>query len=214
MFYMHFRNRVLPNIVLKIALRKGQKSVLPSLTFFTMASFLSPEDIKRILRAIDAHREMRKGSQEPTPEDGWLKEMIRISVGTGLRREKLLNLRWADVDLKSKHLVVRSRKDFTLKSGTERAVPLRADALDTLQEISQARTPLDKEPAFIDSGGNVPRPRRVSERFKFYVSKAGLPDQEDLSLDLCRHTTASWLMAQGAPPQVFLELLGGSSREK
>ena len=55
-------------------------------------AFLKPDDIKRILRAIDAHREMREGEPGPTPQDQWMKGMIRVAVGTGLRRGELLNL--------------------------------------------------------------------------------------------------------------------------
>jgi integrase len=107
--------------------------------------------------------------------------MIRIAVGTGLRRGELLNLRWGDVDLDSGHLAVRNRDDFTAKNGNERTVPLRRDALETLQEMNEARTPLNNEPVFVDADGNVPKPDRVSKRFKFYVRKAKLSRREDLS---------------------------------
>jgi len=55
-------------------------------------AFLKPDDIKRILRAIDAHREMREGESGPTPQDQWMKEMICVAVGTGLRRGEFLNV--------------------------------------------------------------------------------------------------------------------------
>ena len=86
-------------------------------------AFLRPEDVKKLFRSIDAHRKMRENEPGPTPRDRWLKQMIHVAVGTGLRRGELLNLQWGDVD--AGRLVVRNREDFTAKSGDERTVPLR-----------------------------------------------------------------------------------------
>ena len=176
-------------------------------------AYLKPEDIRRILRAVDAHREIREGEPGPTPQDTWLKILIRVAVGTGLRRGELLNLRWGDVDLESGRLMVRNREDFTSKSGCERTVPLRGDALEALRAVREARSPLDDEPIFADANNQVPKPDRVSKRFKFYVRKAGLSNQERLSFHSCRHTTGSWLSMQGVPLRIISEILGHSSTQ-
>jgi site-specific recombinase XerD len=176
-------------------------------------AFLRPEDIERILRAVDAHRKMRDGEPGPTPQDEWIKQIIRVAVGTGLRRGELLNLRWGDVDLHAGRLVVRNREDFTAKNGHERVVPLAGDALDTLQAMHDARDPLDGAPVFVDAKNDVPKPDRVSKRFKFYVRKARLKHREELSFHSCRHTTGSWLSMQGVPLRVISEILGHSSTE-
>lgn len=176
-------------------------------------AFLRPEDVKRILRSIDAHRKMREQEPGPTPRDRWLKQMIRVAVGTGLRRGELLNLRWRDVDVEAGRLVVRNRDGFTAKNGNERTVPLRGDALDALREMYEARTPLDNEAVFVDANGDVPKPDRVSKRFKFYVRKAKLSDREELSFHSCRHTTGSWLSMQGVPLRVISEILGHSNTQ-
>jgi integrase len=176
-------------------------------------AFLRPGDVKRLLRSIDAHRKMREGEPGPTPRDTWLKEMIRVAVGTGLRRGELLNLRWGDVDLESGRLVVRNRDGFTTKNGHERTVPLRGDALETLREMYEARSPLDNEPVFVDADGTPPKPDRVSKRFKFYVRKAKLSDREELSFHSCRHTTGSWLSMQGVPLRVISEILGHANTQ-
>ncbi|WP_263835316.1 tyrosine-type recombinase/integrase [Salinibacter sp.] len=176
-------------------------------------AFLKPDDIKKILRTIDAHREMREGEPGPTPRDTWLKEMIRVAVGAGLRRGEILNLQWGDVDLEHGRLVVRNREGFKTKSGDERTIPLRGDALQTLREMKEARSPSDDEPVFVDADGNPPKPDRVSKRFKFYVRKAKLADREDLKFHSCRHTTGAWLTMQGVPLRVISEILGHSSTQ-
>ncbi|PSQ79820.1 MAG: site-specific integrase, partial [Bacteroidetes bacterium QS_1_63_11] len=137
----------------------------------------------------------------------------RVAVGTGLRRGELLNLRWGDVDLESGRLVVRNRNGFTTKNGSERSVPLRGDALETLREMDDARSPLDNEPVFVDANDDVPKPDRISKRFKFYVRKAKLSDREELSFHSCRHTTGSWLSMQGVPLRVISEILGHSNTQ-
>ena len=109
--------------------------------------------------------------------------------------------------------MVRNRNGFTTKNGQERTVPLRGDALDTLQQMHEARTPLDNEPVFVDADDNPPKPDRVSKRFKFYVRKAKLSDRKKLSFHSCRHTTGSWLSMQGVPLRVISEILGHSNTQ-
>ena len=176
-------------------------------------AFLRPEDVKKLLRSIDAHREMKEGEPGPTPRDTWLKQMVRVAVGTGLRRGELLNLQWGDIDLDAGRVVVRNREGFTSKNGNERTVPLRGDALETLREMYEVRVPLDNEPVFLDDSDDVPKPDRVSKRFKFYVRKAKLSNREELSFHSCRHTTGSWLSMQGVPLRVISEILGHSNTQ-
>jgi integrase len=177
----------------------------------TKSSFLRPDDVKAILSEIDSYREDREGEPGPTPQDGWLKAMIRVAVGTGLRRGELLNLRWADVDLDAGELLVRNRGDFTAKNGRERVVPLAGDALDALEAMQEGRSPPPEEHVFLDADGDPPKPDRVTKRFKLYVREAELDEAEDLSFHSCRHTTGSWLTMQGVPLRVISEILGHSS---
>jgi len=79
--------------------------------------------------------------------------------------------------------------------------------------MCEARTPPDNEPVFVDADGDVPKPDRVSKRFKFYVRKAKLSGREDLSFHSCRHTTGSWLSMQGVPLRVISEILGHSNTQ-
>ena len=48
--------------------------------------------MEKVLNAIDAYRKMRKDEPGTTPSDQWLKEIIIVAFGTGLRRGELLNL--------------------------------------------------------------------------------------------------------------------------
>jgi integrase len=171
-------------------------------------AFLLREDVARVLKAIDDHHKKQDGKPGPTPNDAWLKDIIQVAVGTGLRRGELLNLRWGDIDLNAGRVFVRNREDFKAKNGQERTVPLVGEALQVLREMSQNRVPDPNDIVFLDPKGKSPRPDRVSKRFKFYVRKAELKDQDDLRFHSLRHSTASWLTIDGVPKKVVAEVLG------
>jgi integrase len=180
------------------------------------AFFKTEEDLEKVLRAIDQHQEKREDRPGPTPDVQWLKEMILVAVGTGLRRGELLNLRWRDVDLDSGRLKVRSREDFTPKNRHERTVPFCGDALDTLREMRDERNPDSTDPVFVDSDGHpisARHPVWVSKKFKEYVRRTDLSYREELSFHSTRHTTASWLVMEGVSLFVVKEILGHENIE-
>jgi integrase len=171
-------------------------------------AFFEPEDVEKVLNAIDAYRRVRKGEPGPTPSDAWLKEIIVVAFGTGLRRGELLNLQWRDVDLDNGRLFVRHRDDFKPKNGQERAVTLVGDAREMLEAMHEAANPIPNEPVFTDDRGESPRPDRVTKRFKHYVRKAKLRDREELHFHSLRHSTASHLTMEGHPKEVVADVLG------
>jgi integrase len=174
-------------------------------------AFFEPKDVEKVLNAIDAYRKIRKDEPGPTPSDGWLKEIIVVAFGTGLRRGELLNLQWRDIDLDKGRLFVRHRGDFKPKNGQERAVALVGDGLEMLKDMYEAHYPVPNEPVFTDDKGESPRPDRVTKRFKKYVRKAKLKDREELHFHSLRHSTASHLMMRGHPKEVVAEVLGHTS---
>mgnify|MGYP006282698197 CR=1 FL=1 len=176
---------------------------------------LDPEQVGKILRAIRAHRKMRDGEPGPQPDDHWLTIMIRLCLCTGLRRGEALGLRWKDVDLGNETLVVRHREQegSTTKSGDERRVPLRGDALTALHEEYERRNPDPSAHVIVDSDNDPVKPDRVSKRFKFFVRKAKLSGREGISFHTLRHSCATWIIRKGVPLPVVSEILGHNSTE-
>ena len=175
------------------------------------AAFLSVDDVETLLTAIDAHYEITEDIAGRKPDDEWLKAMIRVGVCTGLRRGELLRLRWRDVDLRQGFLTVRSAPGAETKSGHERRLPLRGDALEVLRQMNEARGDVLDGPVFVDGQGRKIKASRASKRFKFFVRKAKLPDRERLRLHSLRHTCGSWLAMQGVPMKAIQAILGHST---
>ena len=164
--------------------------------------------MEKVSKPRKAYRKMRKDEPGTTPSDQWLKEIIIVAFGTGLRRGELLNLQWRGVDLENRRLFVRHRGEFKPKNGQERAVSLVGDAFAMLKAMHEAQTPISNDPVFTDENGESLRPDQGTKRFKKYVRKAKLKDREDLHFHSLRHSTASHLMMDGHPKEIVAEVLG------
>lgn len=90
-----------------------------------LPEYLTPEQLGRLLRAIEADVEMKK-AEEGRIQPGqvvWLRPVILLAVNTGMRRGELCNLRWRDVDFSEGMIRCGRGEDFQTKSGHERGVP-------------------------------------------------------------------------------------------
>ncbi len=93
--------------------------------------YLTPEDVQRILRAIEADFEIKAAEGQAQPgEILWLQDVIVLAVSTGLRRSELCNLTWEAVNLADRMLTV--GHGHATKSHHQRPVPLAPPALDVL----------------------------------------------------------------------------------
>jgi len=180
-----------------IQLPKAQKKV---------AEFLTPTQLERLLRAIDADVEMKRAAGQ-IEEDSvkWIKDLIILAVNTGLRRGELVNLRWRDIDFESGFLTVRNSEDFQTKNGHERSIPIAPDAKTILERLSILGI---DENGYVLKGKNGSRLNAsyASKRFKYYVRLAKLPDE--IRFHSLRHTCASWLVMRGVPLSIVQAILG------
>jgi integrase len=132
----------------------------------TLVKFLEPEQIEKLLQAA---------KESPTP---FAYLMVLTYLYTGLRRQELIRLRWADVDLDNGWLYVRAWKDvkqeWNPKDG-ERAVPIPPDSplLDALQTHKDAsRGPL----VFPNELGQVRCKTALNQLLRRIFKRAGLAD--------------------------------------
>ena len=179
-------------------------------------SYLTPKQLKRLLRAIEADVEMKE-AEEGRIRDGqvtWLKDVILLAVNTGLRRGELCSLRWANVNLDTGFITVRSGEDFQTKSGDERAIPLSEEASGILRRLHtqrEAETEGHSGPTgYVLRGyhGGQLNAEYASKQFKKYVRLAKLP--ESISFHNLRHTCASWMVQSGVSLPIVQAVLGHS----
>lgn len=132
----------------------------------------------------------------------YLKPMVLLVLNTGLRRGEAFNLRWNDVDLKKKQIVV---EGLTSKSGQSRYLPLNSEALAVLSDWraqAQSSTVVFPSPITNQKFDNIKR------SWGSLRNRAGIPD---FCFHDLRHTFASKLVMAGEDLYTVKELLGHST---
>ena len=118
---------------------------------------------------------------------------IVAALQTGARRGELINLRWADVDMKARTVTFRQTKN-----GDARTVPMTATLRDLLQTLPR---PLDPNAHVFPERD----PHVLSRSFARLVQRLGL---KDLKFHDLRHDAASTLTMAGVGQRAVMAMLG------
>lgn len=137
------------------------------------------------------------------------KTFLLVALKTGLRLGELLALKWEDIDLVKKRLIVRrtlwQHQEVAPKSGKTREVPLSDDALTALKNHRHLRGPY----VFCAENGDRLTHRILSRVVPHVCVRAGLTKR--LTMHSLRHTFASHLVMRNVPLKAVQELLGHST---
>jgi integrase len=149
-----------------------------------------------------------------------------VLLAVGLQRGEALGLRWVDIDLDGRTL--RVRRTLQRAAGklhfvppktarSARTVPLPAVCVSALQE-HRAKQETGRRKAgdswqesglvFTTAIGTAVEPRNVNRWFATLCERAGL---RPVRLHDLRHTCATFLLTQGVPARVVMEILGHSA---
>lgn len=127
-----------------------------------------------------------------------LKPILVLAVETGLRKEELLGLKLASIDLRRRelHLTI-------TKTGRPRQVPLSPRALETIKELLEQRSrPRSPNLLCKPDGSRTGNPKKA---FEGACRRAGI---DDFRFHDLRHTYASWWVQDGGDLYRLSRILG------
>jgi integrase len=131
--------------------------------------------------------------------------IVLLALTTGMRRGEILGLRWPDIDLKRRQLVLHKTKNSDRRSVT--IVPAVADMLTAHGKVRRVDTDLvfARSPKTALDGRVIMRPLEIDHWFDLALSEAKITDFRFHDL---RHTAASYLAMSGATPPEIAAVLG------
>lgn len=148
--------------------------------------YLETAEIAKLLKAVDG---LKRGSGR------YLRPIVVLALNTGLRKNEILQLKWKDIDIKEKKIIVRRTKNNEI-----RTVPIN----DTLYgELVKIARHLESEYVFCDKSG-IPY-GNVRKSFESALSTAKI---EDFHFHDLRHTFASHLVMKGCDLRTVQQLMG------
>ncbi len=112
-------------------------------------------------------------------------------------------MRWCDINLTKKIIIVQSHENFTTKSKSSRSIPIHTSIRKELKRLQLGTS--SKDYVFIHKS-TVYTKDYLSARFKNLVRKCELND--NYHFHTLRHTFASWLVQKGVPIYTVSKLLG------
>lgn len=117
-----------------------------------------------------------------------LKEIITVTLNTGLRLSEILNLSWKGVDLFRKTITV-----FESKNNEKRTIPMNETVFEILKSKAKVRS-IRIDLGFSSKAGTQKDDRNVRRMFEEAVKKAGI---EDFRFHDLGHTFATRLIQRG-----------------
>lgn len=184
---------------------------------YGVVRYLTPDEETRLRQAlVDREADTRKERESANrwrsergykrkPDYGaytdYLRPLILLALNTGLRRGELFNLKWRDVDMDRRTLVVRG---MGAKSGQTRYVPINGEAREVLtmwQECTNGS-------GHVFAGNDGRRLVDVKKGWRGLLKRAGITGFRFHDL---RHHFASQLVMRGADLNTVRELLGHAS---
>ena len=148
--------------------------------------FLSDDERERLLSSCKESRNKQ------------LYMCVILAISTGMRQAELFGLKWVDVNLKERYLILHETKN-----GERRRVPLAGLVLELLQEHAKVRR-LDT-PLLFPGIKNPLTPIDLQTPWETARKNAGITDFTWHDL---RHCTASYLAMNGASLAEIAEILG------
>ena len=126
---------------------------------------------------------------------GHIKDIVIVALHTGMRKGEILNLKWQDVDLRNRLIIIRNTKN-----NESRTIPINEPLYETLKMLGPTT---NEQYVFADRDGRPFGDVRTS--FRNALKRAGIKEFRFHDL---RHTFASKLVMRGVDIRTVQTLLG------
>jgi integrase len=163
-----------------------------------MRKVKKPKESRGRVRFLDDDERAKLLQACKESSNEWLYMCVILALSTGMRQSELMGLKWSDVNLKDRYIILHETKN-----GERRRVPLTGHALELLQEHAKVRR-LDT-PLLFPGKTHKDRPIDLRKPFETALKRAGITDFHWHDL---RHCTASYLAMGGASLAEIAEILG------
>lgn len=133
------------------------------------------------------------------------KALVKLAVNTGLRQMELLELRWHQINLAERIILLDNQLHVT-KGKKIRSIPLNQDAVNVLIDLQNENTVRSK---YVFEFPNITnRWKYVQNNMRKYIDKSNINSK--LNFHALRATFASWMVQRGVPIYQVSKLLGHS----
>lgn len=146
--------------------------------------------------------DMVRALYEQMPMGFW-KDFFTLVLGTGMRREEALGLRWDEVNFKEQAIRLGADREKTKRG---RIIPLTTGLYEILHRLRTVRLP-NAEHVFVNPRTRV-RYVSINKAWRLLTIKAGFPEARIHDL---RHTFASYTRQSGMSKDDRKDIVGHSS---
>jgi integrase len=163
-----------------------------------MRKVKKPKESRGRVRFLDDDERAKLLQACKESSNEWLYMCVILALSTGMRQAELMGLKWSDVNLKDRFIILHETKN-----GERRRVPLTGHALELLQEHAKVRR-LDTLLLF-PGKTHKDKPIDLRKPFETALKHAEITNFHWHDL---RHCTASYLAMGGASLAEIAEILG------
>lgn len=157
---------------------------------------LNEDEVKRLIRAVDADTRKRKFTRTRD------KLILSLLYSSGLRVSELVSLNMNDIDLKERTIRIRG------KGNKDRIVLFDQKTKKLIKDYLRERTQ-ESEYLFLNRFGKPLTPRYIQIAIKNYAIKAGI--KKKVTPHILRHSFATHLLKNGVDIRAIQQLLGHSN---
>lgn len=196
------------------------KIINSSLNWAVSNNYIKENPYKGVVLPKNEYKEIQVFKQEEidklinVAKPKWFGDMILLSYRTGMRRGEIFGLKWDDINIKNKFLMVRRTivayaPNIKLIHNPKTKKSIRRIMLDdrSIEMLEKRKQFAKSKWVFENQYGELMSPWYTTKYMCDACKKAEIPHR---SFHILRHTHATFLLSEGIHPKIVQERLGHS----